>query len=225
MKVLIVEDEAELLTTMDVYLKSGGFLCEHAFSFSQAVQKVELYEYDCILVDLNLPDGNGLDLIKRIRNLKKTYGIIIVSARAELETRLKGLETGADDYIVKPFHLAELSARIKSVIRRVNYGGTDCVVFGEIKVLTDEHKVYVKEQLLDLTKTEYDMLLFLVSNQNRVIAKESIAEHVWGDYIDAADSFDFVYNHIKNLRKKIKTAADVDYIKTIYGIGYKLSIE
>jgi DNA-binding response OmpR family regulator len=210
---------------MDVYLKSGGFLCEHAFTFSDAVLKISFYDYDCILVDLNLPDGNGLDIIKKIRESKKTTGVIIVSAMADLETRLKGLETGADDYIVKPFHLAELSARIKSVIRRVNFDGSNSITIGDLRILPDEVKVFAKEELLDLTKTEFDLLLFLISNQNRVVAKETIAEHIWGDYIDTADSYDFVYNHIKNLRRKIKNVIDEEYIKTVYGIGYKFSLQ
>ncbi len=224
MKVLIIEDEADLLSTMDVYLKAGGFLCEHAFTFAEAVLKISFYDYDCILVDLNLPDGNGLDIIKKIREKKKSTGVIIVSAMADLETRVKGLETGADDYIVKPFHLAELSARIKSVIRRVNFDGSNSITVGELRIFPDEVKVFAKEELLDLTKTEFDLLLFLISNQNRVIAKETIAEHIWGDYIDMADSFDFVYNHIKNLRRKIKTHVEDEYIKTVYGIGYKFSV-
>ncbi len=225
MKVLIIEDEKDLLDSILTYLKSEGFICEFASNFKSAIEKIGIYDYDCIIVDINLPDGSGFDIVKNLKKNKNTAGIIIVTARHSIDDRLKGLDLGADDYLIKPFHLSELNARIKSIVRRIKFSGDDKITFGIIEVNTSERAVYINNKIIDLTKKEYELLLFLISNQNRVITKESLAEHIWGDYIDAADSFDFVYSHIKNLRKKMAEFGAGDYIQTVYGVGYKFIIK
>ena len=223
MKILIVADETELLDSILSYLKSEGYLCEHADSFDSATEKISLYVYDLIVVDLNLPDGNGIQIIKDLKKSDFQGGIIIISARNTLDDRILGLDSGADDYLIKPFHLPELNARIKSLTRRVHFKGNNIISVNEIKIDTDRHEVYIREELLDLTKKEFELLLFLVTNQGKVLSKESIAEHLWGDYRDSTDSFDFVYAHIKNLRKKLIEKEVGDYLKTVYGVGYKFT--
>ena len=224
MKILIVEDEIKLADAIVSYLKSDGHICEQANDYQKALEKIKLYDYDCALIDINLPDGSGLNIIKELKKDKKQTGIIIISARETVDDRIKGLETGADDYLVKPFDLAELNARIKSLIRRINFKGDNILEAGDILIFPDELKVTANNELIDLTKKEYDLLLFFVSNKNRVVTKETIAEHLWGDYIDTVDSFDFVYAHIKNLRKKLQEKGVGNYIKTVYGLGYKFEI-
>jgi DNA-binding response OmpR family regulator len=221
MKILIVEDEPELCGSIISYLKNEGYICEYALDFGSAIDKLTLYPYDIVVVDLNLPDGNGINIIKKLKESNFEGGIIITSARNSLDDRILGLNCGADDYLVKPFHLAELNARIKSLIRRVLFKGGSTLTFREILIKTDEHQVFIKGNLLELTKKEFDLLLFLITNNGRVLSKESIAEHLWGDYIDSADSFGFVYAHIKNLRKKLLDNGVGDYLQTIYGVGYK----
>jgi DNA-binding response OmpR family regulator len=220
MKILIVEDEIELSESILMYLKNEGYLCEYALNFDTAVEKISLYPYDIVIVDLNLPDGNGLNIVKKLKETNYEGGIIITSARGSLDDRILGLNTGADDYLIKPFHLAELNARIKSLIRRVAFKGGATITFGKVSIKTDEHQAFIEDTLLDLTKKEFDLLLFLITNKGRVLSKESIAEHLWGDYIDSADSFGFVYAHIKNLRKKLMDNG-ADYLQTVYGVGYK----
>jgi len=221
MKILIVEDEIELSESIVSYLKSEGYLCEHALTYDSAIDKISLYEYDIILVDLNLPDGNGIQIIRKLKESDFKGGIIITSARDTLDDRILGLNSGADDYLIKPFHLAELNARIKSLTRRVLFKGGNTITLNEIIIKPDAHEVYIKGKLMDLTKKEFALLLFLATNKDRVLSKESIAEHLWGDYIDSADSFDFVYAHIKNLRKKLIEKGVGNYLQTVYGVGYK----
>jgi len=221
MKILIVEDEIELSESIVSYLKSEGYLCEYALTYDSATDKIFLYEYDIIVVDLNLPDGNGIQIIKKLKESDFKGGIIITSARDTLDDRILGLNTGADDYLIKPFHLAELNARIKSLTRRVLFKGSNTITINEIEIKPDAHEVYIKGKLMDLTRKEFDLLLFLVTNKEKVLSKESIAEHLWGDYIDSADSFDFVYAHIKNLRRKLLNEGVGKYLQTVYGVGYK----
>ena len=223
-KLLIVEDNLKLLDAITETLSGAGFLCETAENFTQAHEKIFLYRYDILVVDINLPDGSGLDLINEIRKQDTSTGIIVVSARNSLDNKLEGLELGADDYMTKPFDMAELVARVKSLIRRRNFGGSNIVSVGGLTIDTDRREVISSGQVIDLTKSEYDILMFFISNQNRVLTRESIAEHIWGDNMDLADSFDFIYSHIKNLRKKITSAGSTDPIKAVYGIGYKFSI-
>jgi DNA-binding response OmpR family regulator len=222
-KILLIEDEKDLSESIVTYLKHENYICETAYNYDSASEKIELYQYDCVIVDITLPDGNGLNIIRQLKKNQSESGIIIISAKNALDDKLSGLEIGADDYLTKPFHLSELNARIKSIVRRRNFNGKSQIIFNEITITPDAFQVYVNEQLLTLTRKEFDLLVFLISNKNRVLTKESIAEHLWGDNIDMADSFDFIYTHIKNLRKKIMNKGGEDYITTIYSIGYKLN--
>ena len=224
MKILIIEDNLFLLEAILSALLEEKFLCETAVDFSTAHEKVSMYEYDIVVVDINLPGGSGLEIIRDLKKINSKTGVIVVSARDSLTNKVEGLELGADDYITKPFDMAELIARIKALIRRRNFSGNNNISKGDILIKTDNREVFVKNAQIELTKSEYDILLFFLSNPKRVITKESLAEHIWGDNMDLVDSFDFIYSHIKNLRKKITAQKVSDPIKVIYGIGYKLDI-
>lgn len=221
MKILIVEDEKELLNNMVRYLQSENFLCEKAEDYKTALDKIDGYDYDCVLLDVNLPDGNGLSLLEDLKKNGKTDGVIIISARDSLTDRIRGLNLGADDYLIKPFHLSELNARVSAVIRRRRFNGQNIIVINDITLDLLAKVIYIKDQPVELTRKEYDLLLFLVTNKNRVISKNAIAEHLSGSQIDYVDSFDFIYTHIKNLKRKLAQAGGGDYIKSLYGSGYK----
>lgn len=223
MKILIVEDDLEILRTVLKYFDSFGYVLEKAKNYKDGLSKINEYLYDCVILDLNLPDGDGIELLAMIKGKNKSTGVIILSANSSIETKVAGLEIGADDYLTKPFHLSELNARVKSVVRRNKYEGDNTVAFNEIVVDTAAQEVTVNEKTLRLTKKEYELLLYLIINKNRVLTKQSISEHIWGDFIDRTDSYDFIYSHLKNLRKKILEKEGRDYIHTIYGIGYKFS--
>ena len=223
MKILIVEDESSLCEMMQETLEKERYVVETASNFSDAKEKIELYEYDCILLDIMLPDGNGLDLLKALKTLHKSEGVIIISAKDEIEDKVLGLELGADDYLAKPFHLAELKARIKSLIRRNQSKGENCISFGNVTLYPDQYKVTVNNEALELNRKEYDILHFFITRPDRVINKTMVAEAVWGDHIDQVDNFDFIYAQMKNLRKKLQsTTAEIE-IKAVYGLGYKLT--
>lgn len=224
MKLLVIEDNLELLDSISKALALEKHVCETADSYWKADEKIYLYEYDLLIVDINLPDGSGIEIIKKIKKINPMTGVIVISARNSLENKIEGLESGADDYITKPFAMEELIARVKSLLRRRNYSGNDIVSYGDISINTTAREVFVGKEQLELTKSEYDILLFFFANPNRVLSKESIAEHIWGDNMDLADSFDFIYSHIKNIRKKIGFAGASDPVKAVYGIGYKLQI-
>jgi len=221
MKILIIEDDFSLRLAINDYLKLEGHICEVAQNLSLARNKTEDNRYDCIILDIGLPDGSGLDIIKDLKNNKVSDGILILSARNSLEDKLFGLKIGADDYLTKPFHFAELSARLNSIYRRNSLKGLNEISFNEIKANTIDKQAYVNDKQLNLTKKEYDLLVFFMTNKNRMITKESIVEHLWGDDVILTDSFDFVYTHVKNLRKKITAAKGKNYIKCIYGFGYQ----
>lgn len=223
MKILIIEDEAELLSVISNYLTEADYTCELADRFDLAIDKISIYEYDIILLDISLPDGNGLDLIKSLKKINQKTGIIVISAKNSLDDKISGLDLGADDYLTKPFQLAELNSRIKAVLRRRSFEGSDRIQFNEIEVDTQNKMVSVANLPIALTKKEYDLFLYFLINKNRLLTKESIAEHLWGDNIDLADNFDFIYTHINNLRKKIVSSGGKDYIKSVYGMGYKFT--
>ncbi|HHC80945.1 MAG TPA: response regulator transcription factor [Flavobacteriia bacterium] len=223
MKILIVEDEIELLETIVSYLKNEDFICEKATTFFEAEDKLISFKYDIILLDITLPDGNGIDLLKLIKEESPTTGVLIVSAKDSLDDKLTGLDLGADDYITKPFHLAELNSRINSLIRRRKFEGDETIQFNEIKINPTSKTVTVNDKPIELTKKEYNLLLYFVTNKNKVLTKESIAEHLWGDNIEMADSFDFIYTHMGNLRKKMKKLGAPNYLQTMYGLGYKFA--
>jgi len=223
MKILIVEDNLELSKNIDSYLAKEGNICETALTYNEAIDKVVSFSYDVIILDLMLPDGNGIDVIKVLNSQTSESGVLIVSAKNSLDDKLAGLDLGADDYITKPFHLSELNARVKAVYRRKYFNNKKILECKEILVDIDACEVKVNGKPVELTKKEYEILVYFISNQNRVVTKQSIAEHLWGDQADFYDSFDFVYQHIKNLRKKIIHAGGGDYITTIYGMGYKFN--
>lgn len=225
MKILVIEDEAALSETIVSYLEGEGYRCEQAGTLELGSEKVCLYEYDCLLLDIGLPDGNGLSLIRKLKGIHPETGIIIISARNSIEDKISGLDLGADDYLTKPFHLPELNSRIKSLLRRRKFEGKQEVIIDEITIVPENRQVFVKNELLQLTKSEFDLLLFFVSNRGRVLSKESIAEHLWGDFADAADSFDFVYSHLRNLRRKLVEKAHNDYFQNVYGTGYVFMAE
>lgn len=222
MKVLIIEDNQELAESIRQFLEQESYICETAESCTDAKNKLVSFRYDCILLDIMLPDGNGLTLLRFIRSEKIESGILIMSAKNALDDKIEGLETGADDYLTKPFHLPELHARLRAIFRRKKMNGDNTVQVNEISVNIDNNEARVHNTALDLTKKEFDLLLYFLVNKNRVLSKQSIAEHLWGDYTDNLDNFDFVYQHLKNLRKKITSAGGQDYITTVYGLGYKL---
>ncbi len=222
MKVLVVEDEKELAESICSYLKQNDFVCDSSLDFDNADLMINLYQYDCVIVDITLPDGSGLDIIKNLKQMHSPAGIVIISAKNSLDDKINGLGIGADDYLTKPFHLAELNARINSVVRRRQFEGEPVIEFNEITIKPEERVVFVKETAVELTKKEYDLLLYMISNKRQVVTKETIAEHLWGSQIDLVDSFEFIYSHVKNLRKKLIKAGSKDYIKTIYGIGYRM---
>jgi DNA-binding response OmpR family regulator len=225
MQILIVEDEASLRESMVSYLELEGFRCEQAPDFHSAVAALDKHDYICMLIDLNLPDGDGLELVKMAKQNHFESGIIIISARNALEERVKGLDVGADDYLVKPFHLSELVARVHSLARRTRTQGEEILSFGAIRANPGERMCYVEDSNVDLTRKEFDLLLYLMSNRNRVITKESIGDYLWGEYGGGYGSYDFVYTHLKNLRRKLVDAGCPDYIQNIYGVGYKFSLE
>jgi DNA-binding response OmpR family regulator len=221
MKILIVEDEKELINEIESYLLKENYVVETSQYFENAIEKLSIYVYDIAVIDITLPDGTGLDLINHIKKNRFDTGILIISAKNSLDDKLKGLDLGADDYITKPFHLAELNARIKALIRRKKFNGTTEIIHNEINIYPDTKEVFVYDIKIQLTKKEYELLTFFIANKNRLLTKESIAEHLWGDNIDLSDNFDFIYTHINNLRKKISIAGGKDYLQTVYGMGYK----
>lgn len=225
MQILIVEDELPLMESMVSYLEMEGFKCEQAPNFHTGLCSIDKHDYICMLIDLNLPDGDGLDLVKLAKQNQSDSGIIIISARNALEDRVKGLELGADDYLVKPFHLSELVARIQSVARRTRTQGEEILKFGMITVKPEERSCFVEEVQVELTRKEHELLLYLMANRNRVITKESIADFLWGDYGGGYGSYDFIYTHLKNLRRKLVGAGCPDYVQNIYGVGYKFTLE
>ena len=223
MKILIIEDEKVIRESIVTYMTDERYLCEIAVDYHSALEKIEMYDYDCILLDITLPGGNGLSLLKELKKTNRLDGVLIISARNAIDDRVEGLNLGADDYLTKPFHLSELSARVAAIIRRKQFEGNNELQFNEISIDTFAKTISINNSPLELTRREYDLILFFVTNKNRVISKNAIAEHLWGDEMDAIDNFDFIYTHIKNLRKKLTDVGCDDYIHSIYGMGYKFS--
>jgi DNA-binding response OmpR family regulator len=224
MKILIIEDEIELCKSIVAYLKAETYSCEVADNFKTAIEKTESFDYDCILLDISLPDGNGLQVLKELKANNKSDGVIIISARNSMDEKIAGLNLGADDYLPKPFHLAELSARIAAVIRRRRFDGRAIFAVNEMLFDTVAKTVTINNKPVDLTRTEYDLLLYLVTNKNKVVSKNAIAERISGEEAEIFNNFDFIYAHIKNLKRKISNSGGQDYIKAIYGMGYKFEV-
>lgn len=224
MKLLIVEDNLDLLENMTTYLKREGHICETAQDYRQGFDKIMSYSYDVVLIDIMIPHGNGLELLRELKSVKPQTGTIIISAKNSLDDKVNGLELGADDYLTKPFQLPELQARIKAVTRRNQHEGNQTIDIHEISIHTNTREVVIDDDTVDLTPKEYDLLLYFASNKNFVLSKQTIAEHLWGDYVDHLENLDFVYQHIKNLRKKLVAAGANDYIESVYSIGYKFKV-
>lgn len=225
MKLLIVEDEPVLVEEIESYLTEQGYRCETSATFAVAEDKMLMYEYDVVILDITLPDGNGLQLLKQLKKERPKTGVLIVSAKNSLPDKLSGFDLGADDYITKPFYMEELNARVSAIIRRRNFNGNAVMQFDQLEIDTVAKEVSVKGEALPLTKKEYELLLYFVINKNRLLSQQSIAEHLWGDDYDMVDNFNFVYLHIKNLRKKLSGSTGQNYIQTVYGVGYKWALQ
>ena len=225
MKILIIEDESSLREIIKYSLEKERYVIEEAATYNEAYRKIAEYDYDCILLDIMLPGGSGLQLLEEMKRMRKMGNVIIISAKDSLEDKVSGLELGADDYLAKPFHLAELSARIKSVIRRNMNKGEIVIELGNVKIIPDKFEVFVKGEKLELNRKEYDILNYFISRPDYLIDKTVLAEAVWGDHIDQVDNFDFLYAQVKNLRKKLKESGATLDIKAVYGFGYKMIVE
>lgn len=224
MKILIIEDEIQLAKDIANYLSDESYLCEFAPTYQQAISKIESYQYDCILLDIMLPDGNGMKILEELRSQNKQEGVIIISAKNAVDDKIEGLKLGADDYLTKPFHFSELAARIYSIIRRKQFTSLNTIQQNDLEIDLLSKTVLVKNKTVILTKKEFDLLLYFIGNKNRVISKSTLAEHLSGDFADMLDNHDFVYAHIKNLKKKLSDAGCEMYLKTVYGTGYKWEI-
>lgn len=225
MKILLVEDDANLREVTQRSLEKERYVVEIAADYSTALQKIEDYDYDCILLDIMLPDGSGLDLLEKLKKMHKRENVIILSAKDSIEDKVLGLDLGADDYLPKPFHLVELNARIKSVIRRHQQGGENSIKYGNIEIFPDKYGVTVAGKKIELNRKEYDILVYFMNRPGRLVNKNTLAESVWGDHIDQVDNFDFIYAQIKNLRKRLKEAGATPELKAVYGFGYKMVVE
>ena len=224
MKLLIIEDERSLLKSIVQYFSQEKFLCDTAVAYEDGIRKIEDFQYDCIILDINLPGGSGLQLLKYLRQNKNNDGVIIISARDSLDDRITGLDIGADDYLTKPFHLSELNARVRALIRRKKAEGANQFELGPLNIDLVARTVLYEKQPIPLSKNEFDLLLFLMTNKNRVVSRQAIAEHIHDGPSEQLPSTDFVYSHIKNLKRKLKEKGCNDIIHTVYGLGYKLSL-
>jgi DNA-binding response OmpR family regulator len=222
MKILVVEDEPEMLESIDRVLKQENALVETATNLNDALDKALIYEYDCILLDINLPDGSGLELLRELKKQNKSDGVLILSARNSLDDKLEGLNLGADDYLTKPFHFSELIARVRSIVRRKKFDGNALLEIGNIRVDVTNQSITIRDESVTLNRKEFAILMYLISNKGRLVSKTALAEHVWGDNIDESDNFEFIYSQIKNLRKKMNDLDSGIEIQSIYGVGYKL---
>ncbi|MBE4948780.1 response regulator transcription factor [Chryseobacterium culicis] len=225
MKILIIEDEAALAQSISEYLSGENYLCETASTFGEAIRKIEVFDYDCILLDIMLPDGNGLAILEELKKQQKQDGVIIISAKNALDDKIEGLKLGADDYLTKPFHLSELMARVYSIIRRKQFSSSNVVSQNELQIDLLAKTVTVNDEMISLTKKEFDLLIYFIGNKNKVISKSTLAEHLSGDFADMLDNHDFVYAHVKNLKKKLYDAGCGHYLKTVYGTGYKWEVQ
>lgn len=221
MKILIIEDETELAKSISEYLSGENYICEFASTYHEAIEKINTFRYDCILLDITLPDGNGLAILNELKKQNKEEGVIIISAKNALDDKIKGLQLGADDYLSKPFHLSELMARIYSVIRRKQFSSSNVIHQNELQIDLLSKTVSINDKSIALTRKEFDLLIYFIGNRNKVISKSTLAEHLSGDFADMLDNHDFVYAHIKNLKKKLYDAGCDHYLKTVYGTGYR----
>jgi DNA-binding response OmpR family regulator len=224
MKILIVEDKQELLNSISDYMSNNSCLCDMADNIYTAREKIALFEYDCVILDLTLPVGDGLSILKELKMNKAKAGVLIISAKNSLDDKLIGLELGADDYLTKPFHLPELAARVHAINRRRSFDGNDIIEIDKISINIQDMYVETSNGSVDLTRKEYELLIYFISNKNRVVTKESILDHLWGQQANMTDNYDLIYVHVKNLRKKLTDKGCPDYISAVYGVGYRFSV-
>ena len=224
MKLLVIEDEKAFSDSICRYLDGEQYITEAVYNAQNAMEKIELYDYACIILDISLPDGNGLEILRALKANNKEEGVIIISAKNALDDKLNGLKEGADDYLVKPFHLPELAARVAAIIRRKSFGGKNIISFDLVKMDLNQRILSVRDKEIELTKKEYELLLYFLGNKNKVISKNALASHLWGDDMDMVGNYDLIYSHIKNLKKKLAQAGAPEYIKAVYGVGYKFSL-
>ena len=222
MKILVVEDEIKLQETIVEFLENEKMIVESADNFQQALDKIISFDYDCILLDMMLPDGDGMTILKELKKLQKKTSVIILSAKDSVDDKVEGLLVGADDYFAKPFHFAELLARIKVAFRKNQQHGEDIISYKNISIYPDDRRVLVNQNEIKLNRKEYDLLFYFMLRPERVFQKTMLAESVWGDHIEMADNLDFIYSQIKNIRKKLKEAGSEADFQAVYGIGYKL---
>jgi len=225
MKILIIEDEIGMRETLETFFLNQKFVVETAVDYAAGLSKLSVYDYDCVLLDITLPGGSGLDLLSEMKRLNKRDSVIIISARDAIDDKVLGLNLGADDYLPKPFHLAELNARVKSLIRRNQVAGDMSISIENVKLLPDVRTVSINNNELQLNRKEFDLLYYFMINPDRLLNKTTLTEAVWGDNIDQSDDLDFLYSQVKNLRRKLKTAGATIEIKAVYGFGYKLVTE
>ncbi len=223
MKLLIIEDEKGLRESIESYFNEAGNICETAVNFATAREKINLYRYDCILLDITLPGGNGLAILDMLKKNEYPDGVLIISAKNSLDDKLNGLNLGADDYLTKPFHLSELQARVMAIIRRKSFGGNNLLKFNEISIDLQAKTVQVNNVAVKFTRKEYALLLYFFVNKGKIVSKNAIAEHLWGDEFDVVNNYDFIYSHVKNIRKKLLESGCKDYIQAAYGMGYKFT--
>ena len=221
MRLLIIEDERELAGSICSYLGNENFNCDIAYDFHEAMDRIYGFDYDCIILDITIPLGSGLTILKELKENGKAEGVLIISAKNSVNDRINGLNLGADDYLTKPFHLPELSARVAAILRRKSFDGKNRIVLGELTLDLHDKTVKTAAGVIDLTRKEYELLVYFMGNKNRVVTKEAIVEHLWGGDIDMSDNYDFIYTHIKNLRKKLIKSGCPNFIKAVYGMGYK----
>lgn len=222
MKILLIEDDPVVQSTIHEFLSQEKYLVETASTFSEAIDKIISFSYDCVLLDIMLPDGSGLEILKEMKRLSVTSSVIILSAKDSVDDKVEGLLIGADDYLAKPFHFAELLARVKVAFRKQYKQMSNEIIFKNITLYPDDHRVCIDQKEIKLNRKEYDLLYYFMIRPEKVLQKTTLAESVWGDHTEFADNLDFIYSQIKNLRKKLKEAASQADIQAVYGVGYKL---
>jgi len=222
MRILLVEDEKSLALEIKGFMEAEGDICDISFSLRDASENLAINPYDFVLLDLGLPDGDGLDLLNEISDNQERTSIIILTARSEVDDRVKGLQLGADDYLAKPFSLVELKARMQAIVRRKSGWNRDLITIGAFEMDLNSKSISYQKEEISLTKKEFTLLHFMVVNKNRVLNRFQLAEHLWGDHLEDDYQSNYIDVHIKNIRKKLGHFASTDWLETVRGLGYKI---